>query len=226
MEVDFYRNLPHDVTVHTGRMYMVDTTVAGEERMLDEFTEPAAVAVGTAMPHIIVFGCTSAGALRGKDYDAQLCQRLGEMTGAKPISVIASVNKALAETGARSVTVVTPYVDELNQRIAASIEAEGIAVTAIHGMGISNNFDIAEVSADDIYDFVQSRVGPKVNSDALFLSCTNFNALSTLSRLKTAYTVPIVTSNLAALQAVKAEIYALREQALQGSGAVSSSQSV
>jgi maleate isomerase len=219
MEVDFYRNLSHDATVHTGRMYMVDTTVAGEERMPDEFTIPAAETLGTAMPHIVVFGCTSAGALRGKDYDRRLCERLGEITGARPISVIESVNKALSETGAKRVAVVTPYVDELNQRIAASIEAEGITVSAIHGMGISNNFDIAEVSPDDIYDFVQSRVGPQVPADALFLSCTNFNALSTLSRLKTAYDVPIVTSNLAALQAVRAEIYALREQALQGAAA-------
>lgn len=211
MEVDLYRNLSHDATVHTARMYMVDTTVAGEERMLDEFTMPAAEAVGTAMPHIVVFGCTSAGALRGKDYDRDLCVRLGKVTGAVPISVIEAVNRSLRETGARRVAVVTPYVDELNRRIAASIEAEGITVSAIHGMGISNNFDIATVTPDDIYDFVQANIGSRVPGEALFLSCTNFNALSALSRLKMAYDVPIVTSNLAALQAVRNEIYQLRQ---------------
>jgi maleate isomerase len=211
MEVDFYRNLPHDTTVHTGRMYMVDTTVAGEERMLDEFTMPAAEAVGTALPHLVVFGCTSAGALRGKDYDRELCGRLGSITGARPISVIESVNHALRETRASRVAIVTPYVDELNDRIRASVEAEGIAVSAIHGMGISNNFDIATVTPEQIYDFVQSRIGPRVPGEALFLSCTNFNALSALSLLKMAYEVPIVTSNLAALQAVRREIESLRQ---------------
>ena len=37
MEVDFYRSLPHDTTLHTARMYMPDMTVASEERMLDQF---------------------------------------------------------------------------------------------------------------------------------------------------------------------------------------------
>jgi maleate isomerase len=212
MEVDFYRNLAHDTTVHTGRMYMVDTTVEGEDRMLREFTMPAAEAVGTALPHVIVFGCTSAGALYGKDYDRELCERIGEATGAEPISVIESVNHALRETRARRVAVVTPYIDELNTRIAASIEAEGIEVTAMHGMGISNNFDIAAVTPEQIYDFVQARIGPRVPADALFLSCTNLNALSALSLLKIAYDVPIVTSNLAALQAVGRRIDALRER--------------
>ncbi len=222
MEVDLYRNLSHDATVHTGRMYMVDTTVAGEERMLNEFTMPAAEAVATAMPHMVVFGCTSAGALHGKEYDRALCERLGEVTGATPISVIESVNRALRETGASRVAVVTPYVDELNTRIAASIEAEGITVSAIHGMGISNNFDIAMVTPDDIYDFVQERIGPRVPGEALFLSCTNFNALSALSRLKMAYDVPIVTSNLAALQAVRNGIYELRQTELQRAGSAGS----
>lgn len=214
MEVDFYRNLPHDTTVHTGRMYMVDTTVEGESRMLDEFTMPAAEAVGTALPHMTVFGCTSAGALRGKDYDRDLCRRIGEVTGSTPVSVIESVNQALRETRAKRVAVVTPYIDDLNERIRASIEAEGIEVSAMHGMGISNNFDIASVTPEQIYDFVQAKIGPRVPGDALFLSCTNFNALSALSLLKVPYDVPIVTSNLAALQAVRRQIDALREQAM------------
>lgn len=215
MEVDFYRNLQHDTTVHTGRMYMVDTTVAGESRMLDEFTMPAAEAVATAHPHTTVFGCTSAGALRGKAYDRELCERIEQATGAPAISVIDSVNEALRATRAQRVVVVTPYIDELNERIRASIEEEGIEVTAIHGMGIANNFDIAQVTPNEIHDFVQQRVGPRPAADALFLSCTNFNAMSALSPLKIAYgDLPLVTSNLAALQAVRRQIEQLRQAAL------------
>src|SRR5690606_28337596 len=116
-----------------------------------------------------------------KEYDQSLCERIGELTNSKPISVIDSVNRALHATRAATVVVVTPYIDELNDRIRASIQAEGIEVTGIHGMGISNNFDIASVTPNEIYDFVQGTVGPRVQADALFLSCTNFNALSALS---------------------------------------------
>jgi len=215
MEVDFYRNLSHDTTLHTGRMYMVDTTVAGEERMLDEFTMPAAEAVGTALPHVTVFGCTSAGALRGKQYDAELCKRIGSVTNAIPVSVIASVNQALRDTRASRVAVITPYVDELNQRIKASVEAEGIEVTSMHGMGITKNFDIAQVTPDEIVDFVRQRIGARVNAEALFISCTNFNAMSALSALRMIYEVPMVTSNLAAIQAVKQHVSDFRQHALE-----------
>jgi maleate isomerase len=215
MEVDFVRNLAHDTTVHTGRMYMVETTVAGEERMLDEFAMPAAEAVGTALPHVVVFGCTSAGALRGKQYDAELCKRIGSVTNAIPVSVIASVNQALRDTRASRVAVITPYVDELNQRIKASVEAEGIEVTSMHGMGITKNFDIAQVMPDEIVDFVRQRIGARVNAEALFISCTNFNAMSALSALRMIYEVPMVTSNLAAIQAVKQHVSDFRQHALE-----------
>ena len=215
MEVDLYRAVPRDTTVHTARMYMVDTTVRGEDRMLKEFTMPAAEAVATASPHIVVFGCTSAGALYGKDYDRELCERIGALTGAISVSVISAVNQALRDTGASRVAVITPYVDELNERIQASIEAEDMEVSSMSGMGISNNFDIASVTPDEIVDFVRERVGTRLRGDALFLSCTNFNALSALSTLKTMYGLPVVTSNLAALQAVRGHVDDLRQKALK-----------
>src|SRR5436190_23486454 len=175
MEADFYRSLPQDTTVHTGRMYMVDTTAAGEDRMLKEFTMPAAEAVGTANPHVTVFGCTSAGALYGDAYDRDLCKRIGEVSASIPISVIQSVNHALRDTGATRVAVITPYVDELNVRIQASIEAEGFEVACLHGMGITTNFDIAQVTPEQIRAFITERLGSRVPAEALFISCTNFN---------------------------------------------------
>lgn len=213
MEVDFYRTLPEDVSVHTGRMYMVDTTVEGEDRMLREFTMPAAEAVGTANPHVMVFGCTSAGALYGGQYDQELCQRIGAATGAVPVSVIASVNQALRETSARTVAVVTPYVEELNARIRASVEAEGMEVACIYGMGISHNFDIAQVSPLEIVEFVRARLGRRTPAEALFLSCTNFRAMSALPALQAIYDVPMVTSNQAALLAVRRRLEELSQAA-------------
>jgi maleate isomerase len=211
MEVDFYRSLPHDTTLHTARMYMPDTSAASEEQMLDQFTLPAATMVGTVMPHIVVFGSTSASLLRGKDYDREICERVGELTGAEPISVAESVNQALRDTRATRVAVVTPYTDDMNWRIKTSIESQGIAVSAMHGMGLSPAKS-ATVTPESIYSFVQSRIGTRVPGDALFIASTDYHAMSALSLLKIAYDVPIVTTNLAALQAVKRKLHGLRER--------------
>jgi maleate isomerase len=211
MEVDFYRSLPHDTTLHTSRMYLADASVAGEERMLDEYTLPAADAAATVRPDVVVFGCASAGELRGLEYDRRLCERIREVTGAVPVSLVASVTRALRDTRASRVAVVTPFGDLVNQRVKAGIEAEGIEVSAVHGMGIPHG-DIASITPEAIYSFVQSCIGPRVPGDALFLCGTNYPAMSALSLLKMTYDVPIVTTNLAVLQAVKRRLDDLRER--------------
>jgi len=165
------------------------------------------------VPHVVVFGSTSSGVLRGKEYDRELCERIARTTCAVPISVVAAVNQSLKESKAARVAVVTPHTDTVNQRIKASLEAEGIEVTAIHGMGIST-FDTGSITPEGIYAFVQSKIGPRVNADALYLACTNYHALGAVSLLKVTYDVPIVTTNLSALQAVKRTIDDLRDRAL------------
>lgn len=201
MEVDFYCHLPDSVTVHTGRMYMEATTVEGEEEMLDVHAIPAARVLATAKPDVVVFGCTSAGALRGNEYDADLCRRISEATGSPTVSVIDSARRGLKATHAKAVAVLTPYVEELNKRIKASVEADGMEVVAIHGMGISVNFDLARVEPAEIVEFARRKLGTKPPADALFVSCTNYRAFSALPMLRELYDIPVITSNQAALQA-------------------------
>jgi maleate isomerase len=211
MEVDFYRSLPHDATLHTSRMYLDDTTPAGTDLMLDRFTLPAVAALGTVHPHVVVFGCTSEATGRGPEFDREMCARIGQMTGAETVSVADSVNRALLETRALRVAVVTPYSDRVNERVRASVEAEGMAVSAIYGMDLSPA-EGAAVAPETIYSFVQACVGPRVPGEALFIACTNYQAMGALSLLKLTYDVPIVTSNLAALRAVKRQLEDLRER--------------
>lgn len=203
MEVDFYRHLPAHITVHTGRMFMEETTAAGENRMLDEFTMPAAAAVGTARPDVVVFGCTSAGALRGNAYDAELCDRIARETNATAISVIRSVREAIERRGARRIGVITPYVDELNEKIRASIEEAGdVEVADIVGLGIDENFTIAEVQPKAIVEFAVDVFSGR-DIDLLFASCTNFRAVDAMPGLEAALALPVVTSNQATLEAVQ-----------------------
>jgi maleate isomerase len=212
MEVDFARDLPPGTALHTARMFMEDTTAAGEIRMLDEFALPAARDLGTARPDVVVFGCTSAGALRGNDYDTELCARISELTGAPTVSTIGAVRAAIAESGAASVGVITPYVDELNEKIKTSIEADGTRVAAIAGLGITENFAIAEVGHDDIVAFAERALGQlaaKGSIGLIFASCTNFGAMAARPAIAARLGLPVVTSNQAVLEAAVARLSAL-----------------
>ena len=212
MEVDFTRDLPPEAALHTARMFMEDTTPAGESRMLDEFALPAARDLGTARPDVVVFGCTSAGALRGNDYDTELCERISELTGAPVVSTIGAVRAAIEASGAASIGVITPYVDELNEKIKASIEADGTEVAAIAGLGITDNFEIAEVEPDEIAAFAVRALGHLAAEDGIdlvFASCTNFAAMAARAAIAQRLGLPVITSNQAVLAAAAARLQAL-----------------
>jgi len=201
MEVDFYRRLPADATLHTARMLLEETTVERESEMLDEHLPVAVRDVGTARPDVVVFGCTSAGALRGNAYEAQLVERIGAETGAEVVSVAASVRAALAAREARRVGVVTPYVEALNEKIRESLEADGFEVVGIRGLGITENFTIADVETARIAAFAAESFRAD-EIDLLFASCTNFRAFDAREAIEEAVGVPAVTSNQAAFEAV------------------------
>ncbi len=200
MEVDFYRHLPPGMTLHTARMYMERTTPEGEAMMLDRHTLPAARDVGTARPDVLVFGCTSAGALRGNDYERRLCKAIAQEAGTRVISVMASVRDAIRRRRATRIGVVTPYVEALNERIRSSLKADGFAVPIIAGLGLTDNFDIGLVSPTAIVDFAVESLSESA-IDLVFVSCTNFRALEARPLIEERLHLPVVTSNSAALEA-------------------------
>jgi maleate isomerase len=158
---------------------------------------------------VVVFGCTSAGALRGNDYDSQLCARISDLTGAPTVSTIGAVRAAIEASGAASIGVITPYVDELNDKIRASIEADGTQVAAIAGLGITENFAIAEVSATEIVAFAERVLGALAGEGSIglvFASCTNFGAMAARPAIAERLGLPVVTSNQAVLAAAVARL--------------------
>jgi maleate isomerase len=211
MEVDFYRSLPHDTTLHTGRVHMPDRLPDSVDRLLKDYVLPAARSLGTVLPHIVVFGSTGACLGRGLEYDEEICRQVSAVTGAETISVAASVVQALRDTRATRIAVVTPFTDEVNEQIRAFLESQSFELPALHGMGIPRD-GVASVTAESIYAFVQARVRPSSETEALYLAGTNCRAMSALSLLKVAYDMPIVTANFATLQTVKRRLHALRDE--------------
>lgn len=206
MEVDFQQRLPSHASVHTGRMFMEETTPQAESEMLDRYALPAALAVASVRPHVIVFGCTSAGALRGNAYDDEFCRRIAHETRTPVVSVINAVRQAITKRKGRRIGVVTPYIDELNRKIKESLEEDGeFEVVTIAGLGITDNFAIAEVTPDEIVGFARRSVASS-QIDLLFVSCTNLRALEAIDEIADNVEVPVVTSNMAALEAVSQQL--------------------
>ncbi len=173
-EVDFYRRVPAGVSVHSARMRLTRATEDDEVRMLDAHTMPAAEDLATIHPDV-VFSCTSAGALRGRAYDASLCADIGRVTGAPVVCTLTAVGEALRAAGARSVALVTPYPEPITAHVRASLEADGFRVTAAAGLGLADSLDIAAVEPADIQRFAVE-IFRRAPADAVCLACCTFRA--------------------------------------------------
>lgn len=202
METDLNRALVGKCSVHTARMYLVETTRAAEVEMVEKHAPLAAKDLGTTNPDLLVFGCTSAGSLYGAEYDLRICAELGQIAKAPAIGVLRAVSEELDLVGGRKLAVVTPYVDDLTQSVAKAAATTDRHVVAAVGMGIRDNVVLADPTPDNIVAFARSSLVGK-SFDMMLVSCTNFRALEAKPLLEREFGVPVVTSNSAILSAIQ-----------------------
>ncbi|MFG1396774.1 maleate cis-trans isomerase family protein [Roseixanthobacter pseudopolyaromaticivorans] len=204
MENDFHRALPKDrFTVHTDRMYLIETTREAEIAMI-ELAGAAAKDLGTVGPDLLVFGCTSAGALFGVEYDKKLCEELGTLAGCRGMGVISSASQALERAGAGKVALITPYNEDLTRSVAEALAGGGREIVSAHGMGITVNVELCDPTPTEIVAFAKEKLAGQT-FDTLFVSCTNFRALEAKAMLEQAFAgVTVITATSAVLDSITA----------------------
>lgn len=203
MEPDFQRALAGVASIHTARMYLADPVTSDGERSMLERALPAARDLGTLEPDLVVFGCTSAGSLLGRDGDARLRGEMAEEAGAPVVGIVSALGDSLREHGARSISVFTPYGDELNALVDKGLRDDGFDVRRLTGMGVRDNVAVGRVDPEEIEREAAGALAP--GSDALVVACTNFRALEVREAVERRLGVPVVTANSAALDAVRRE---------------------
>ena len=187
-------------------MFLDETTKQAEIRMIEESLPEANRMLRTVHPHFCVFGCTSGGALFGQAHDQKIKAQIEEQTGAETVTILSALSREFTDMGAKKLVVLTPYIDELNAPIRASLEEDGMEVLSIDGMGLTDNIEIGNTGADKILEFADEKLSAQhlKQADCLFISCTNLPAVDALPEIHARYPdLPVMTSNLAALFAVR-----------------------
>src|SRR5258708_39718417 len=183
MELDFHPAFQRPVVVTTTRIFLEDVTREAELRMISEELPRALRLIATAAPRVVVFGCTSAGSLGGIEHDSGIARSIEEVTGAVAVTVIGAVIDRLRALGLRRVAVFTPYSAGITQSVADCIVEAGFEVVKSSGMGVVSNREIWRVTADAIAAFVE-RGFQGVETDCVFLSCTNWRAVEAREALQ------------------------------------------
>jgi maleate isomerase len=193
MEYEFQRMAGESTSVHTQRIrHTADT----EEnvRWLSTQAPDAAELVAHAKVNAICYGCTGSGFLKTPAEDLHLAAELEARTGIPSVTSSASIVKALQALKVKRISVASPYEPWLNEKLRIYLEAAGFQIVAMKGLGTQAH---GSISTAIVKALAMEVLRPE--TEAIFISCSNFRTLDIIEAVEKESGKPVVTSNQAAL---------------------------
>jgi maleate isomerase len=182
-------NLP-SVSVHFSRFRVTEIALSADA--LAQFDDRPILAAAELLAHakvdVIAWNGTSSGWL-GFEADKLLCKRIEAATSIRASTSMLALNDILAATGVKRLGLATPYIDAVQQRIAANYATMGIECDAERHLGIQDNFAFAEVSAETLIGMIRAVAAQK--PDAIAVICTNLRAAPLVAALEQETGIPI-----------------------------------
>ncbi len=182
------------LSIHTTRLRLPKVTLEGIDAMMTApELEQSARLVGSAPIDVLCFGGTSASFVYGTAYDRALIGRMeGWAPGVKATTASTASLAALAKVKAGPVALATPYVEAIHQRAINFLESNGHPVLNSGYLGIDEDWALAEVPLEKVFDHVVACDHP--DATAIFISCTNFRSAGVIEALETALGKPVISA--------------------------------
>ncbi|MFA4700400.1 maleate cis-trans isomerase family protein [Pyrococcus kukulkanii] len=196
MEMEFHRYIPEGISLHTARMPLRNVNEEELTKMAT-FATDAAKLLADAGVELIVFGCTSGSFIGGKDFEKEIEMKIEEEVNIETFTTSTAVIEALNVLDIQSLLVITPYIEEINQKEKEFLEANGFEVLDIRGLGIEDNLEIGKLEPYTAYRLAKGTFIDE--ADGIFISCTNWRTFEIIEKLESDLRVPVVTSNQATL---------------------------
>ena len=178
------------VSVHFSRFRVTEIALTGDA--LAQFDDRPILAAAELLAHakvdVIAWNGTSSGWL-GFEADVRLCERIEAATGIRASTSMLALNEILAATGVRRFGLLTPYIDDVQQRIVANYATLGIGCDAERHLGIQDNFAFAAVPETVLAEMVRSLAAQK--PDAIGVICTNLRAAPLVAALEAETGIPV-----------------------------------
>jgi maleate isomerase len=183
--------LPPDVSMLVTRLALRGSSRDELMRMLDQL-EPAAALLADADVDVVVFHCTAVSTF-APDMAVGIRDRIAKATGKKCFTTADAVLGALSKLGARRISLLTPYIDEVHRREIDFLKANGFEVEGGANLGIDTNAQMSQLEPQAILDWAQRNISEA--ADVCFLSCTAIKSAPVIAELERRCRKPVITSN-------------------------------
>jgi maleate isomerase len=167
----------------------ISLTARGLGQFDDANILAAAELLADAQVDAIGWSGTSSGWL-GFDADRRLCERIRERTGIAATTAVLALNELLALRGIRRIGLVTPYTDDVQERIVRNYAQAGIEVVAERHLGIRVNHEFAAVTPARLRELIGEVA--QASPEAITTFCTNLHAAPLAGPVESTLGVPLL----------------------------------
>jgi maleate isomerase len=182
-----------EVSAHFSRFKV--TEIALSETALAQFDDSeilrAAELLGHAKVDVIAWNGTSASWL-GFDRDQRLCERITASTGIKARTTVLAYRDLFRRLGTKRIGLVTPYRKDVQDKIIANWDSEGLHCVAERHLSLQDNFSFAEVPEAEVARLIEQVVHE--GCDAVAVVCTNMRGAGPAEVLEARLGVPVFDS--------------------------------
>ncbi len=193
-EQDLRRMLPDDVEIFTNRvMYANPLTLENLRAMAGDISRATAGIVPGVAMDVMIYGCTSGTIANGVDTITRLIQ--AERPGIAVTNPASAAVAAMKQLGVKRISVLTPYIAEINRELLAFFEEHGIEVINITGLGFDDDTRVTQIPPTEIARLAMDVCDP--DAEAVFISCTSVRATNQIESMEKQLAVPVITSNQA-----------------------------
>jgi len=180
-----------DASVHFSRFKV--TEIALDAAALGQFDDgnilAAAELLADARVDVIGWSGTSSGWL-GFDRDRRLVERIRERTGLPATTAVLALNELLAIRKITRIGFVTPYTQDVQDRIVGNYRTLGIETVAQRNLGIRVNHDFAGVDPVMLRELMAEVARERPQAITTF--CTNLRAAQLAPEFERAHGIPLL----------------------------------
>jgi maleate isomerase len=199
-ERDYRRVLPFEnLGVYSTRVAFENpTTPQNLMQMSPGLTAAAALLPADEPLAAICYSCTAASVVIGDDQVKKSIQKA--CPNVPVVTPSQSAVHAFAALGVTRISVLTPYLVETSEPMAAYFTKQGIDIQRFECLGMQDDREMAYVSEGTLIQAACAADDP--NSQALFISCTALPVISVIDEIEKRIAKPVVSSNQATIWAM------------------------